>query len=65
MGLQRQLREYDLTRLMLEDRQLLHAAFVRMAGEHGVKELQAITDRDQIRAILNVEFPTKRDRPHR
>gem|GEM_PF-1421568 len=57
MGKQRQLREYDLARLMLTDRQQLHAEFLRIAGEHGGKELQAITDRDKIMAILRIEFP--------
>ena len=57
MGQQRQLREYDLARLLLTDRQLLHAEFLRVAGAHGAKELPAITDRDKIRSILKIEFP--------
>ena len=62
MGLQRQLREYDLSRLMLKDRQLLHAEYVRVAGLRGAEELQAITDREKIRTILSIEFPaTKRE----
>ena len=61
MSQQRQLREYDLTSLMLKDRKLLHAEFVRVAGEHGVEELQAITDRDKILAILNIEFPVSKE----
>jgi len=57
MSQQRQLREYDLARLMLKDRQQLHAEFLRVAGQHGSKELQAITDRDKIIAILRIEYP--------
>ena len=65
MGLQRQHREYDLAHLMLRDRRLLHAEFIRVAGQRGVEELQAITDRDKIVAILNIEFPaTKQAGPH-
>jgi len=58
MGQQRQLREYDLVELMLTDRERLYAEFNRVAGENGEAELQAVTDRDKIRAILRIEFPT-------
>ena len=57
MGQRQQLREYELTRLLLADRQQLHAEFLRIAGEHGDQVLEAITDRDKIQAILRIEFP--------
>jgi len=61
MSQQRQLREYDLARLMLTDRERLYAEFNRVAGENGEEELQAITDRDKIMAILRIEFPAFED----
>ena len=57
MSQRRQLREYELVRLMLTDREQLYAEFDRVAGEKGEEELQASTDRDKIRAILAIEFP--------
>ena len=60
MSLQRQLREYDLVRMMLTDREQLYAEFERVAGDDGEEELQAITDRDKIRAILDIEFPQRK-----
>jgi len=56
MSQQRQLREYELVRLMLTDRERFYAEFDRVAGENGEVELQAITDRDKVRAILEIEY---------
>jgi len=53
----RRFREYQLIAIMLNGRELLYAEFIRVAGVHGHDELLAITDRDKIRAILDIEFP--------
>jgi hypothetical protein len=59
MSQNEQLREYELVEMMLHNRQQLIAEFIRIAGERGEEELQAFTDRDKIRAILNIEFPSR------
>ena len=65
MGQRRQLREYDLARLMLEDRQKLDAEFIRVVGERDDFEPQALTDREKILAILNAEFPAGEPSPRK
>ena len=64
MSQRRQQREYEQTSLMLSDRQKFYAEFIRVTGQHGTKELQAITDRDKVYAVLNIEYPAKEPASH-
>jgi len=59
MSQHQQLREYALVEMMLKNRELLNAEFIRVVGVYGEVELHAFTDRDKIRAILDFEFPTE------
>jgi len=61
MSQQRQLREYELVRLMLANREQFYLEFDRVAGDNGEAELHAITDRDKVHAILRIEFPAWED----
>ena len=59
MSQQAQLREYQLVEMMLTDRQSLRAEFNRVIGDAGgCVDTKCVNDRDMIRAILALEFPS-------
>lgn len=53
MSQQRQLREYELVRMMIVDPQLLRAEYVSVLGQPS----EPLTERQMVAAILERQFP--------
>jgi hypothetical protein len=56
MSQRRQLREYQLVQLMLNDRQAFHEEYRRVTEQSGRAVPQCFTDRDMVQTILAIEF---------
>jgi hypothetical protein len=57
MSQRRQLREFELVKLMLTDRDAFYEEYTRALERSGSPWVRCFTDRDMLRTILAIEFP--------